>query len=55
MEAEREKMEKAKESGDVSEEEYDRYAEMDSEREKGEEEKETFKCADDDVSTLRQL
>lgn len=55
MEAEREKMEKAKESGDVSEEEYDRYAEMDSEREKGDEEEETFKCADDDVSTLRQL
>ncbi|KAI4651598.1 uncharacterized protein J4E79_009078 [Alternaria viburni] len=52
MEAEREKMEEAKESGEVSEEAYDRYAEMDSERDKGEVEKETFKGADDDSFTM---
>lgn len=48
-EAERERIDEAKESGEVSEEAYDRYAEMDSERDKGNEE-ETFKGADDDVS-----
>ncbi|KAI2481207.1 hypothetical protein Ptr902_07002 [Pyrenophora tritici-repentis] len=51
-EAEREKMEEAKGNGEVSEETYDRYAEMDGEREKGEEEKEIFKCADDDSFTM---
>ena len=49
MDAEREKMEAAKENGEVSEEVYDRYAEM--EDEKVEVEKETFKNADDDVSS----
>ncbi|KAL7780214.1 hypothetical protein CFE70_010236 [Pyrenophora teres f. teres 0-1] len=52
MVAEREKMEEAKENGELSEETYDRYAEMDGEREKGEEEKETFKGADDDSFTM---
>jgi Swi5-dependent recombination DNA repair protein 1 len=51
MEAERVKMEEAKESGEVSAEAYDRFAEMEGEREKPEEEKETFKGADDDVSS----
>ncbi|KAJ4366117.1 hypothetical protein N0V83_007752 [Neocucurbitaria cava] len=45
-EAERDRLEEAKENGEVSEEAYDRYAEM--EDEKVEEEKETFKSADDD-------
>lgn len=49
--AERERMEEAKENGEVSEEAYDRYAEM--AEEKVEEEKETFKGgADDDVSPV---
>ncbi|CAO2657808.1 Nn.00g070680.m01.CDS01 [Neocucurbitaria sp. VM-36] len=50
MEAERERMEAAKENGEVSEEVYDRYAEM--EDEKVDEEKETFKGADDDSFTM---
>ncbi|KAI8933529.1 hypothetical protein NX059_009266 [Plenodomus lindquistii] len=50
-EAEREKIEEAKENGEVSDEAYDRYAEMSEE--KVEEEKETFKAgADDDSFTM---
>ncbi|KAH9863910.1 hypothetical protein J1614_009843 [Plenodomus biglobosus] len=50
-EAEREKIEEAKENGEVSDEAYDRYAEMSEE--KVEEEKETFKRdADDDSFTM---
>jgi Swi5-dependent recombination DNA repair protein 1 len=47
MEAEREKMEEAKENGEMPDEVYDRYAELSED--KVEEEKETFKSADDDV------
>ncbi|KAF1851612.1 uncharacterized protein K460DRAFT_272311 [Cucurbitaria berberidis CBS 394.84] len=51
MQAEMEKMQEAKENGEVSEEAYDKYAE--TEEEKGEEEKETFKGgADDDSFTM---
>ncbi|KAH9880603.1 hypothetical protein IAQ61_000897 [Plenodomus lingam] len=49
--AEREKIEEAKENGEVSDEAYDRYAEMSEE--KVDEEKETFKRgADDDSFTM---
>jgi len=48
-EAEMEKLQEARENGEMSEETYDRYAEMSEEN--GEEEKETFKSgAGDDVS-----
>ncbi|XP_014552910.1 hypothetical protein COCVIDRAFT_29764 [Bipolaris victoriae FI3] len=46
MEAERERMREARENGEVPQEEYDRFAEMEGDREV-EEEKETFKNADD--------
>ncbi|EMD87022.1 hypothetical protein COCC4DRAFT_198654 [Bipolaris maydis ATCC 48331] len=46
LEAERERMRKARENGEIPQEEYDRFAEMEGEREV-EEEKETFKNTDD--------
>lgn len=49
MEAERERMEEAKEYGEVLDEAHDKYADIAEERIE-EEEKETFKAADDDVS-----
>jgi hypothetical protein len=48
-EAEREKMEEARENGEIGDEAYDRYAEM-AEENGEEKEEETFKAADDDVS-----
>jgi Swi5-dependent recombination DNA repair protein 1 len=49
-EAEREKMEEARESGEMGDEAYDKYAEM-AEEHGEEKQKETFKAADDDVSS----
>lgn len=46
MEAERERMREARENGEIPQEEYDRFAETEGDREV-EEEKETFKNADD--------
>jgi Swi5-dependent recombination DNA repair protein 1 len=53
MEAEREKLEEARENGEVSEEAYEQYADAGVGAEQ--EEKETCKAADDDVSRLRRL
>ncbi|KAH7394345.1 hypothetical protein BKA66DRAFT_456129 [Pyrenochaeta sp. MPI-SDFR-AT-0127] len=50
-EAERERMEEARENGEVSEEAYDKYADI-AEEQNEEEEKETFKAADDDSFTM---
>ena len=49
-EAERERMEEAKENGEVDGEAYDRYAEMADEQGGNEEEDSAPKAADDDVS-----
>jgi Swi5-dependent recombination DNA repair protein 1 len=48
--AEREKMEEARENGEIGDEAYDKYAEMAEENGGEEKEVETFKAADDDVS-----
>jgi ribosomal protein L19E len=48
--AEREKLEQAREKGEIEDEAYDRYSEMAEETGENEKEKETFKAADDDVS-----
>jgi Swi5-dependent recombination DNA repair protein 1 len=48
--AEREKMEEARENGEIGDEAYDKYAEMADENGGEEKEVETFKAADDDVS-----
>lgn len=48
--AEREKMEEAKENGEIDDEVYDRYAEMEDEQGRGEVEDNIPKAADDDVS-----
>jgi Swi5-dependent recombination DNA repair protein 1 len=53
-EAEREKMDEARENGELDDEAYDKYAEMDEENGEQKEE-ETFKAADDDVSRLELL
>jgi Swi5-dependent recombination DNA repair protein 1 len=58
LDAERERMEEAKENGQIPQEAYDQYAELEEERETIEEEKETFKHADDvsdatDMSILK--
>ncbi|KAF2033098.1 hypothetical protein EK21DRAFT_98419 [Setomelanomma holmii] len=50
--AEREKMEEARENGEIEDEAYDRYAEMADENGGGEKEEETFKAADDDSFTM---
>lgn len=47
IEAERERMQEVKENGEVSEEVYEQYAELEGENEGIEEEKETFKSAND--------
>ncbi|USP79167.1 uncharacterized protein yc1106_06441 [Curvularia clavata] len=47
IEAERERFQEAKENGEVSEDAYDQYAELDGENEGLEEEKETFKSTND--------
>jgi Swi5-dependent recombination DNA repair protein 1 len=49
-EAEREKMEEARKNGELGDEAYDKYAEMAEENGETKEE-ETFKAADDDVSS----
>ena len=49
-EAEREKMEEAKENGEVGNEAYDKYAEMEDERCQEDEEDSVPTAADDDVS-----
>lgn len=49
-EAEKERMEEARENGDMGDEAYDRYAELAEEHSKQEEEDDTLKAADDDVS-----
>ncbi|KAF1914413.1 hypothetical protein BDU57DRAFT_588730 [Ampelomyces quisqualis] len=49
--AEREKMEEARENGEIGDEAYDRYAEM-AEENGEEKEEETFKAADDDSFTM---
>lgn len=49
-EAERERMEEAKENGEIDNEAYDRYAEMADEQGEHEEEDNVPKAADDDVS-----
>lgn len=51
-EAERERMEEAKENGEVDDEAYDRYAEMADEQHKDAGEDCIPKTADDDVSSL---
>ncbi|KAL1612593.1 hypothetical protein SLS60_000822 [Paraconiothyrium brasiliense] len=53
MEVERERLEEARDNGEISEEAYEQYgdASMGAEQE----EKETFKAADDDVSQLRKF
>ncbi|KAF1926224.1 uncharacterized protein M421DRAFT_68100 [Didymella exigua CBS 183.55] len=51
-EAERERMEEAKENGEVDDEAYDRYAEMIDEQGKDEEEDNAPKAADDDSFTM---
>jgi len=48
--AEREKMEEARENGEIGDEAYDKYAEMADENGGEEKEVETFKASDDDVS-----
>jgi len=48
--AEREKMEEARENGEIGDEAYDRYAEMADENGGERKEEETFKVVDDDVS-----
>ena len=48
--AEREKMEEAKENGEIDDEVYDRYAEMEDEQGRGEVQDNIPKAADDDVS-----
>ncbi len=50
MEAEREKMEEMLESGEISQETYDKFMEVEDEQDV-EQEKETFKHANDDVSS----
>jgi Swi5-dependent recombination DNA repair protein 1 len=50
--AEREKMEEARENGETGDEAYDKYAEMADENGGEEKEEETFKAADDDVSAV---
>ncbi|KAJ4375552.1 hypothetical protein N0V86_007085 [Didymella sp. IMI 355093] len=51
-EAERERMEEAKENGEVDDEVYDRYAEMADEQGENEEEDNVPKAADDDSFTM---
>jgi Swi5-dependent recombination DNA repair protein 1 len=53
-EAEREKMDVARENGELDDEAYDKYAEM-AEENGEQKEEETFKAADDDVSRLELL
>jgi Swi5-dependent recombination DNA repair protein 1 len=48
--AEREKMEEAKENGEIDDEVYDRYAEMEDEQGRDEVQDNVPKAADDDVS-----
>jgi Swi5-dependent recombination DNA repair protein 1 len=50
MQAEREKMEEAKENGEIGDEAYDKYAEMADEQGQEEEGESVPKGADDDVS-----
>jgi Swi5-dependent recombination DNA repair protein 1 len=50
-EAEREKMEEARENGEIGYEAYDKYAEMAEDNGGEEKDQETFKAADDDVSS----
>lgn len=54
IEAERERMKEARENGEISEDAYDQYAELDGENEGTGEEKETFKSANDvsDISAI---
>lgn len=54
MEAQREKLDEARESGALGDEEYDRFIDMAVDDGKDEQEEETFKAADDDVSAIDQ-